>query len=49
VGGAIGAEDKGHVTDAFAVWNGLGVDRDVDGCRVVMLLLFSRNVSTVFF
>jgi hypothetical protein len=48
VEGAIGAEDKGHVTDAFAVRNRLGVQRDMDGRRVVMVLSFSRNVSTTF-
>jgi hypothetical protein len=49
VEGAIGAEDKGHVTDAFAVRNFLGVQRDMDGCRVVMMLSFTRNVSTNFY
>ena len=46
---AIGAEDKGHVTDAFAVRNCLGVQRDMDGCRLVMVLSFARNVSTIFY
>lgn len=48
VEGAIGAKDKGHVTDAFAVRNCLGVQRDMDGCRVVMVLSFTWNLSTVF-
>ena len=46
--GAIGAEDKGHVTDAFAVRNRLRVQRDMNGCRVVMVLSFAWNVSTFF-
>jgi hypothetical protein len=49
VEGAIGAEDKGHVTDAFAVGNCLGVQRDMNGCRLVMVLSFTRNVSTNFY
>jgi hypothetical protein len=48
VEGAIGAEDKGHVTDAFAVRNCLGVQRDMDGCRVVMVLSFARKRQHYF-
>ena len=36
--GPIGAEDEGHVADAFAVRHGLRVQRDMDGRRVVMVL-----------
>lgn len=46
---AIGAEDKGHVTNAFAVRNCMGVQRDMNGCRLVMVLSFTRNVSTIFY
>ena len=46
--GAIGTEDKGHVTDALAMRNCLGVQCDMDGCRVVMVLPFTGDVSTVF-
>jgi hypothetical protein len=49
VEGAVGSEDKGHVTDPFAVRNCLGVQRDMDGCRVVMVLSFARNFSTIFY
>jgi hypothetical protein len=49
VEGAIGAEDKGHVTDALAMRNCLGVQCDMDGCRVVMVLPFTGDVSTFFF
>jgi hypothetical protein len=36
--GSIGAEDEGHVADALAVRHGLGIQRDVDGRRVIMEL-----------
>ena len=36
--GSIGAEDKGHVADAFTVRHGLGIHRNVNGRRVIMEL-----------
>jgi hypothetical protein len=45
---AIGAEDKGHVTDPFAVRNCLGVQRDMDCRLVVMVLSFAWNISYFF-
>jgi hypothetical protein len=38
VDGSIGAEDEGHVPDTFAMWHGLGVQCDMDGRRVIMVL-----------
>ena len=49
VEGAICPEDKGHVTDAFAVRNCLGIQRDMDGCRVIMVLSYLRKRQHCFF
>ncbi len=38
VDGAIGAEDEGHVANTFTVRHGLGVQRDMDGRHVIMVL-----------
>jgi hypothetical protein len=35
---AIRSENEGHVADTFAVRYGLCIQRDVDGCRVIMVL-----------
>ena len=38
--GAVGVEDKGHVSDALAVQHGLHVQCDMTTCLVIMLLHF---------
>jgi hypothetical protein len=43
VRGAVGAEDKGHVPDAFAVRHGLRVQRDVYACLVIVVLRLERQ------
>ena len=37
---AVGAEYEGHVSDAFAMWHSLGVQRDVYAGLVVVMLNF---------
>ena len=37
---AVGAEDEGHVSDAFAVRHGLRVQCDVNARLVIMVLRF---------
>jgi hypothetical protein len=40
---AVGAEDEGHVPDAFAVWHGLCVQRDVHTGLVIVVLRLKRQ------
>lgn len=46
---AISSENKGHVADTFAVRHRLRIKRDMDGCRVIMVLKKNDPARTSIF